>query len=69
MNFSFRILAVLVALMPLNSMAGYGDPWYLVYHVSGGTINQTLGPFGTQFECTGARLSLPLGAVFVGCFQ
>lgn len=66
----FRLtLIAFMMLFSLQSFAGIGDPWYLLYKVSGGTIVKTMGPYSSQLECFSAKLNLPLGAQFVGCEQ
>ncbi len=63
------LLALALVTFSYFSYAGIGDPWYLMYKVSGGTLMQRMGPYGSQVECMSARLDLPLGAQFLGCAQ
>lgn len=63
------LLALALVTFSCFSNAGFNDPWYLMYKVSGGTIVQTMGPFGTRMECMGAKYQLPFGSTFLGCAQ
>lgn len=69
MKILYALLIAVSISMPSLSHAGINDPWYLMYKVSGGSIIQTMGPYRSQFECSGARFQLPLGATFIGCAQ
>jgi hypothetical protein len=67
-----RKLSFLIFVLSLfinNANAGFTDPWYLMYRVSGGQITQILGPFNSQFECSSAKFNLPFGSTFLGCAQ
>lgn len=66
-----KLLAIIFALtfFIYNANAGFNDPWYLMYRVSGGQITQMLGPFNSQFECSAARFNLPIGSTYLGCAQ
>jgi len=64
-----RILFLLILTTSLSVNAGFLDSWFLVYRVSGGSVNRSVGPFDTQINCMAARYSLPLNAEFIGCFQ
>lgn len=58
---------VLIAILALPAHAGPLDPWYLAYKVE--DLIKFVGPFETRGECLVARLSLPIGARVVGCYQ
>lgn len=63
------VSAIVLLALSSRSFAGIGDPWFLMYKVSGGSIVQVMGPYSSQFECMGARFQLPIGAQFLGCAQ
>ena len=65
----FILAAVSLLSLSHPSKAGFNDPWYLLYKVSGGSLIKAMGPFSTKFECLSARYQLPIGAKFVGCEQ
>lgn len=63
------LLGLFLLLTSFLSQAAYGDPWYLMYKVSGGSLVQTMGPYSSKLECLSAKLNMPMGATFLGCAQ
>ena len=63
------IAVVLIVAGVSTASAGFNDPWYLAYQVSGGTLTKYLGPYSSKMECQGARYTLPFGAKYIGCYQ
>jgi len=71
------IVATFAALMffafemaiPKSSEAGYNDPWYACYVVSGGTLQKCIGPFKDQWTCRSYQWKIPFGSRWTGCKQ
>lgn len=69
MKLQIMLVSLLLVSFTSLSQAGFNDPWYLQYRVSGGTIVKLMGPYQNEFECSAARFQLPFGAEFLGCVQ
>ena len=66
-----RLIAALITIVTAShSFAGFGDPWFLAYRVSGGTLTQYLGPYDSKLDCQSSKLTdLPMFAKYLGCYQ
>ena len=51
--FAFEMVA------PKSSEAGWNDPWYACYVVSGGTLQKCVGPFKDQWTCRTYQWEIP----------
>jgi len=56
-------------LLANKSEAGYNDPWYACYVVSGRELQTCKGPFDNKFSCGAERYNIPIGAKWLGCKQ
>ena len=68
-TFAALMLFTFEMTVPKSSEAGWNDPWYACYVVSGGTLQKCVGPFNNQYACMGHQYSIPYGARWLGCKQ
>jgi hypothetical protein len=66
---AFTIIFGVQLLTADKSEAGYNDPWYACYVVSGGSLQKCIGPFQNKYACQAKKYTIPYGATWMGCRQ